>query len=632
MRYGGDQGDSCARRSSLCRARSPRSKSRRATRFTSVFSIDSPAAITHRGSAAIRAVVIAPVAREGRVVIPPGSILSGSVTGAGKESFGGKRHWIALELDSIAIPIDDAASDTIRAAISVRIASVDDAREDVDSAGRIVGPPIPSMVRSKRDWAVLILGVFHPVGAIILAATLEGEMAERHRAVSLDRGTELTAVITRGAAPERMVAVEAAAAHRRWSESRLARACGASPYAAARGWRTIRRRHARPDRLRRAGERRVRRGRLDARRAAHARSDFVTFVKAARGKGYAAQPVSQLVLDGRPNGIGGRIFTTLWCGPSVPSRMPRSRMRFATNDASAPAGSSVSRSRTSSTPQKQSRAAHVANDRESIGERAEPRPHALAHRERVRLQLLVAHDVEHRDPDRARHGVPAERAEELHPVVERVGDRARRRHGADRVPVAERLAHDDDVGHDALILERPEARAHPPEPRLHFVGDAHAAGVSHVCVDVGEIPRGQYELPANARARLGDERSDATPRVLNRPQRVAHRRRVSRSGIRIARLVRAAIDVGKRRDVHPVRRAAAAGPVVLVRADVDERRRVAVIRRLEHDHVAIARVRARQPERQLVRLARRVHEVADVERGGSVASRRSAYSTSRSLR
>src|SRR3954465_2463055 len=43
------------------------------------------------------------------------------------------------------------------------------------------------------------------------------------------------------------------------------------------------------------------------------------------------------------NGIGGRIFRTLWCGPSVPSRMPRSRNRFAMNAASCPAGSRVSR-------------------------------------------------------------------------------------------------------------------------------------------------------------------------------------------------------------------------------------------------------------------------------------------------
>jgi LssY C-terminus len=257
----------------------------------------------HHASPHVRALVIAPVpsaARDrGRVVIPPGSIVSGQVTGAGIEHLGGKRHWIALQLDSIAIPIDNAAGDTIRAAISVRIASVDDTREDVDSAGRIVGPPIPSMVRSKRDWAVLILGIFHPVGAIILAATLEGEMAERHRAVSLNSGTELTAVIARGAAlsawsqwappppiaggvnpdslalaaPLRTLLREGGAPSDVVTLALIGSAAQVSAAFAAAGWT-----RAVPLTL---------------------RSDFVTFVKAARGKGYAAQPVSQLVLDGR---------------------------------------------------------------------------------------------------------------------------------------------------------------------------------------------------------------------------------------------------------------------------------------------------------------------------------------------
>jgi len=147
----------------------------------------------------IRALVIAPVTSPGaRVVVPPGSIVTGHVTGSGKENFGGKRHWLALQLDSLAIPIDDATTDTARASVAMRVALVDDAREIVDSAGRIVGPPIPSVVRSKREWVVLLLGVFHPVGALVLAATLEGEIAERHRAVSLTSGTELTMVITRG--------------------------------------------------------------------------------------------------------------------------------------------------------------------------------------------------------------------------------------------------------------------------------------------------------------------------------------------------------------------------------------------------------------------------------------------------
>ena len=161
-------------------------------------------------------------------------------------------------------------------------------------------------------------------------------------------------------------------------------------------------------------------------------------------------------------------------------------------------------------------------------------------------------------PIGARHRVAAERAEVLHAVVERVGDRARRRHRADRMAVAERLAHHDDVGHDALILERPEARAHAAESRLHFVGDADAAGRAHVLVHVRQISRRKDELAADARTRLGDEAGDAPRRAREarrrsrRPARRTSRRRADRS------LECAAIVVGQRRDVHPVRRARAA--------------------------------------------------------------------------
>ena len=50
--------------------------------------------------------------------------------------------------------------------------------------------------------------------------------------------------------------------------------------------------------------------------------------------------------------------------------------------------------------------------------------------------------------------------------------------------IAERLAHDDDIGHDTLILERPEARAHPAETGLHLVGDTQAAGFSNILINV----------------------------------------------------------------------------------------------------------------------------------------------------
>lgn len=255
---------------------------------------------SRRHGSRIRLLVIAPVVRDGgRVVVAPGSIVTGRITAWGKERFEGKRHWLALALDSVAIPVDVATGDTMHAAVSMRVVSIDDSRESVDSAGRIVGPPIPSIVRSKRDWAVLLLGIFHPVGAAVLAATLETEVVERHRAVALQKGWELTAVIDRGAtmrawthwllppaitgglSPQSIAA--SAPMHASLQEGRLpsdvisVAVVGSSAQVSAAfraaGW-TV----AVPLNL---------------------RSDFIMFAKAAKGEGYDAQPVSKLVLDGR---------------------------------------------------------------------------------------------------------------------------------------------------------------------------------------------------------------------------------------------------------------------------------------------------------------------------------------------
>ena len=67
-------------------------------------------------------------------------------------------------------------------------------------------------------------------------------------------------------------------------------------------------------------------------------------------------------------------------------------------------------------------AAHVADERVTVDERPQPVEQTLTDPQRVLLQLLVPHDVEHGVADRARHLIPTERREVLHAVGERLGD------------------------------------------------------------------------------------------------------------------------------------------------------------------------------------------------------------------
>src|SRR5256885_7606106 len=49
----------------------------------------------HRARPSVHAVVIAPLSgADGRTVLPPGTLLSGRVTGGGMERYNGKRHWL----------------------------------------------------------------------------------------------------------------------------------------------------------------------------------------------------------------------------------------------------------------------------------------------------------------------------------------------------------------------------------------------------------------------------------------------------------------------------------------------------------------------------------------------------------
>ncbi len=251
---------------------------------------------------AVRALVIAPVMRNGRAVVPPGTIVAGRVTGAGTEKTGNKHHWLALDFDRAAVPMGGATpQDTVHVAIATRVAAVDNAREVVDSNGRILGPPIPAIVRSKRNWTVVALGVFSPVAAVVLAAALEAENAERHRAVAFDAGTELRVVVTRDAPSlDRWAAwspppplPDSSPLDSLLASTPLRATLGANgPFGdvvtlaligsaeqvhgafAAAGWSL-------------AGSMSL-------------RTDFETFLKAARGEGYEEQPVSTLILDGRP--------------------------------------------------------------------------------------------------------------------------------------------------------------------------------------------------------------------------------------------------------------------------------------------------------------------------------------------
>ncbi len=83
------------------------------------------------------------------------------------------------------------------------------------------------------------------------------------------------------------------------------------------------------------------------------------------------------------------------------------------------------------------------------------------------------------------------------------------------------------------------------------------------------------------------------------------------SKIGFAATMRAAKVIGDRRDVNPTLLPTPAGTIELVRADIDERGGVAVVRVFENDEVFAAGVRAREAESELIGFAAGIQEITD---------------------
>ena len=155
-------------------------------------------------------------------------------------------------------------------------------------------------------------------------------------------------------------------------------------------------------------------------------------------------------------------------------------------------------------------------------------------------------------PTAARDRVPAERVEVLHPVGERVGDGPGRDDRPERVAVAERLAHRDDVRDGAVDLERPPRRPDAPEPDLDLVGDRDGAGGAGRLERAGEEPGRWDDLPGRAERRLRDDGPDRTARRRGVGERRGQVRGVGRPGRQGRAAVTSPVRVRQRRDVHVV--------------------------------------------------------------------------------
>jgi hypothetical protein len=141
----------------------------------------------------VRALVIAPAPSDTAPLVIPHTVLRGTITEIGEDRRNERRRFITLAFTSIEIPGRSEAP------ISARVSAVDNAQEWVDTAGRIIGLPDPSLVRSRADWALFALGTVQPEAAAALLAVDRGELYERHRTIDFPPGVEMQLTLTASA-------------------------------------------------------------------------------------------------------------------------------------------------------------------------------------------------------------------------------------------------------------------------------------------------------------------------------------------------------------------------------------------------------------------------------------------------
>ncbi|HEY0929908.1 MAG TPA: LssY C-terminal domain-containing protein, partial [Gemmatimonas sp.] len=137
----------------------------------------------------IRAMVLTPVKVDGRIAVAPGAHVIGTVDDVGVERLAGARRTVRVHFTTL---VPDTTRSTASLLIDAVVTSVDNARETVDDDGRILGPPLVSLLKSRTAWSTLLLGSVDPIAGALLFTAVRGEAEERHRRVVFPPGTDLT--------------------------------------------------------------------------------------------------------------------------------------------------------------------------------------------------------------------------------------------------------------------------------------------------------------------------------------------------------------------------------------------------------------------------------------------------------
>ena len=276
----------------------------------------------------VNAVVMRSVEEAGVVALPAGTRIAGIVRDGGVLRAHAQQRYVDLAFTDVIVA--NGTSTPFRG----RVVAIENARETVDSLGRLLGPPMHGFAKSASTWAMMALGLVEPIPAIVAIAAFRGAQHELHRDIHLPAGTDLTIELEESLrVADAPVVTERALASAISSPTRIDTLLAQLPRRAV---------------LRLSGpygdfvnvvmigsraqldSAFVSAGWTTAQRLS-ARSDLRTFASAVRGSGYSHQPVSQQLLFDRPpdvvyqrvvNTFAKRHHIRIWQSPRVWNGQP----------------------------------------------------------------------------------------------------------------------------------------------------------------------------------------------------------------------------------------------------------------------------------------------------------------------
>ena len=140
----------------------------------------------------VSCLLIAPVSADGKVLLPMGVTLKGSVVAVRKVGLGFVHETAQIDLVLQTLVLSNGTS----VPLPVQLTQVENARESVDKEGRIQGIRSTSTLSQRASGVVSMLSLGNPIAAVFTVAASSSVLRFSEPEILLPTGTEMTAKLT----------------------------------------------------------------------------------------------------------------------------------------------------------------------------------------------------------------------------------------------------------------------------------------------------------------------------------------------------------------------------------------------------------------------------------------------------